>query len=247
MKKITFLIVSLLYVSFIAAQSGDTINDAIAMDGSGIDLDLLDFNSATPSGLSPTCGSTEDVFYRHAVSSGDNKITIGMLSAGVSLLTSVEYQILLAPNGDTNNLQLVDCDSYAVLLVIGGSFELVIDNVNDTDVYYLRVYKTSGLGGVLTDLLNGTSITMMSEFDPALSTTDVEKVELKVVVKVNEIKLPNSDYNSYEIYGLDGKKIMSRANGQVVNSINISQLNKGLFVLRLSNGTNTYAHKFVKR
>ena len=247
MKKITFLIVSLLCVSLIAAQSGDTINDAITIDGSGVSVNVLDFNSSTTSGLSPVCGSTEDVFYMHDVSPSDNKITIGMISAGVSLLTSIEYQILMAPNGDTNNLQLVDCDSYSVLLVVGGSFELIIEDVNDTDVYYLRVYKTAGLGGILTDLLNGTSITMMSEFDATLSTTNVSESEFKLFVQNDQIKLIESDYNSYEVYSLDGKRMMKNSNNEVLSSIDISQLKRGLFVLMLSNGKSKKAYKLVKR
>ncbi|WP_034040000.1 T9SS type A sorting domain-containing protein [Wocania ichthyoenteri] len=247
MKKIIFLIVSLFYVLVIAAQSGDTINDAIVIDGNNVALNILDYNSATQSGLTPSCGSTEDIFYMHAVSTGDNKITIGMTSSSVIIAASVEYQILLAPNGDTNNLQLVTCSSYSVPLIIGGSFEQVIENVTDTDVYYLRVYKPTGLGVELTNLLNGTSITMMSEFDASLSTRDTIKDKIKIIVNEDEIKLYGSKHNAYEVYSLDGKRIVSNTYREQINLINVSQLNKGLFVLVLTNKTSRNVYKFVKK
>lgn len=57
------------------------------------------------------------MFYSHIVSSGDNQVTIGMSST--LAIASVNYQILLAPQGDTNNLSQIVCDSYASILAGG--------------------------------------------------------------------------------------------------------------------------------
>src|SRR5690606_20104690 len=107
----------------VKAQSGDTINDANVVNGADVSVDLLDFNSSTESGLLPECIAAEDVFYMNTVSPGDNKVTIGMVSAGIIVLTQFDYQILMAPGGDTNNLQEVVCSSYVVPILANGSFE----------------------------------------------------------------------------------------------------------------------------
>ncbi|MBJ6369823.1 T9SS type A sorting domain-containing protein [Snuella sedimenti] len=243
----TILFVAFFSISITWSQSGNTINDAIVVDGTEVGLNISDFNSATQSGLSPACGTTEDVFYKHDVSSGDNKITIGMISAGVSLATSVNYQILKAPNGNINSLQVITCSSYNVVLVAGGSFEQVIEGINGTDDYYLRIYKPAGLGGVLTDLINGTSITMVSEFDATLS-TNVKNIEsLKILTTTNVIKLLNNnvDYSSYTIYNMNGQQVKKSIIKS--NSIHISILKKGLYVLNLIGTSETKVYKFIKQ
>lgn len=106
--KNALLFICIVFVSFAAkAQSGDNINDAIMVNGADVSVDLLDFNSATESGLIPQCITAEDVYYMHTVSSGENKVTIGMVSAGVIVLTQFDYQILVAPNGNIGSLQEV--------------------------------------------------------------------------------------------------------------------------------------------
>lgn len=247
MKKSLLFTMMLLYSLFSIAQDGNTIYDAIEVDGVAVAINVLDFNSATASGLLPACGSTEDVFYKHTTNVGDNKLTIGMASAGVSLITDVEYQIIEAPNGDLSQKQVLDCDAYTVLLVVGGSFQFVIEDMSASNTYYLRVYKTSGLGGSLTNLLNGTTITMDSEFDSTLSTVNVNSSEFKFVVKEDEINLyNNTSYNEYSIYALDGKQILNEEKRDVLNSIDISTLAKGIYVMNLKNDNSYNTYKFVK-
>ena len=248
MKKL-LLLVMFINMTLLIAQNGDTINEAIDIDGVGVAVNVLDYNSATISGLMPACGATEDVFYKHDVSSGDNKVTIGMVSAAVSLLTNIDYQILMAPNGNLGSLQEVTCDSYTVLLVAGGSFEFVIENVNEADEYFLRVYKTSGLGGVLTDLLNATSITMISEFDSSLSIGDIDESEnIKFVVKDDYVKLINNhEFTNYSMYSLNGKNILTKQSNDLINSIDLSRFKSNLYVLVLDNGINQKSYKLLKR
>jgi|SRR5690554_3578708 len=245
---------NLLFIAFISctlvikAQSGDTINDAIVVNGADVSIDVLDFNSATVSGLMPECASTEDVFYMHTVSSGDNKVTIGMVSAGLIVLTEFDYQILVAPGGNIGSLQEVLCDSYVVPILASGSFELVIDDVNVDDVYFLRVYKPDGLGGLLSDLLTGTLITMMSEFDSTLSVAETNTNSFKFIVNDNSIKLlNNTEFNNYKVFSLDGKQMISDKSNQLLSDIDISQLNRGLYVLMLQNKRDFKTIKFVKQ
>ncbi|MBN2869091.1 MAG: hypothetical protein JXK08_10490 [Flavobacteriaceae bacterium] len=139
--KNNLLLVAITFATTLFAQNGNTINDAILIDGTLTTINLLNYDSATDSGLAPSCSSSEDVFYKHSLSSGDNKLTIGMASGGLTLLTTgIDYQILMAPSGDLGQLQEVACSSYNIVLLVGGSFEVIMDNVNENDVYYLRVF-----------------------------------------------------------------------------------------------------------
>jgi hypothetical protein len=248
MKKSTLLLMTaLMSFTLINAQSGNTIDDAIEINGTGIGLNVLDFNSATASSLTPACGSSEDVFYKHTVSTGDNKFTVGMVSADITLLTTIEFQLFKAPLGDMGNLEEVVCDDYTVLLVVGGSFEQVIEDVNEGDEFYLRVYRPTGLGGLLTSLLNGTTINMISEFDSTLSIGNVNQSNFKVVVNDNQIKLyNNTEYSNFKIYSLDGKQMMAQQSNQSLNDIDITVLKNGLYVLMLEDEASYKTLKFIK-
>ncbi len=239
---------AILFATTIFAQNGNSINDAISINGTLTSINVLNFDSATDSGLSPSCSTAEDVFYMHTVTSGKNKMTIGMASGGLALLTNVDYQILMAPSGDLGQLQEVSCDSYAVVALVGGSFQLVIDNVNETNVYYLRVFKNTDVGINLTSLLGGTSITMFSEFDATLSTENQEFEDTKIVTKENELEiLGNKSFTSSKIYALTGQEVLKKDNTEVIETVDISQLNTGIYVLVLENDNTSVTHKFVKK
>lgn len=246
--KNNLLLLAIICTTTLFAQNGNTINDAILIDGTLTTIDLLDYNSATDSGLAPSCSSSEDVFYKHTVSSGDNKLTIGMVSGGLALLTTdIDYQILMAPSGDLGQLQEVACSSYNIVVLVGGSFEVIMDNVNNNDVYYLRVFKNSGVGVDLSELLGGTSITMSSEFDPTLNIQSQELKDTKIVTKGNELEiLDNKSFNSSKIYNLTGQEVLKEDHTEVIEIVDISQLNKGIYVLVLENNHTSVTHKFIK-
>ncbi len=54
MKNILHL-VTILFVTTLIGQNGDTINDAIPIDGTLTTINLLNFTNATDSGLTPSC------------------------------------------------------------------------------------------------------------------------------------------------------------------------------------------------
>lgn len=246
MKQI-LLSIALLTYSVLSAQSGDTIDHAIDVDGTNVSVNLLDFTSATASGLLPVCNASEDVFYRHTVSSGDNKVEIGMVSSGLTLLANMDYQILLAPGGDTNAVQEVTCDSYEVFVLAGGSFDLVIDNVNPSDEYYLRVFKNTQALIDLQGLLEGTLITMTSSFDATLSIDDIEENAFDFTVTKDRINLSESaNFSQYQIYGIDGRLVNSSDNLDQNNTIDITNLTKGIYILNIADERRLYSHKFIK-
>ena len=251
MKKTTFLMImaTLLTMHTTISQNGNKIDEVIPIDGTGLGVNFLDYDSATPSNLSPLCANSEDVFYKHTISQGDNRLTIGMVSAGTTLFTEIDYQILKAPNGDTGNLIEVTCDKYEVLLIVGGSFQTIIKNVNSGDDYYLRVFKPSGVGGFLNSLLNGTSVTMISDYDSTLSIGSDTQSKLQVFVNDNQIRLGgNTLYDAMKIFSLGGKQIMYASYKANIETIDISSLQTGMYILTLHNNEGSKEiKKFIKR
>lgn len=246
MKK-TLLCVGLFVAFAINAQDGNTIENAIEINGTSVSVNILNYNSATNSGLTPACDASEDVFYKHVVSTGDNKVQIGMASLGLTLAANIDYQIFLAPSDDLGQLQELECDSYNVVALVGGSFEVVLDNVTPSDAYYLRVYKNNQALINLSSLLSGTSITMNSVFDATLSNVDVEENNVKVLVSQDQIRLVNNtSFNSYQIYGLDGKIVKRIEADENIAAIDTSYLSDGFYVLNLINETENYTYKFIK-
>ncbi|MGM5470411.1 T9SS type A sorting domain-containing protein [Flavobacteriaceae bacterium LMO-SS05] len=248
MKTSTLFIIMMFNALLLGAQIGNTINDPIPVDGTNVSVNLLDYQSATFSALMPMCGSTEDVFYKHVVSSGDNKLTFGMASIAIAVGTAIDFQLLKAPNGDLNNLVEITCDSYPIALIFGGGFLEIVENVSAGDEYYLRVYKPAGLGTLLSTLLNGTSITMMSEFDSTLSIGEENlSGTLQLIVKNDHIKLLNNmDFDGYRVFSLDGKQHSNENSPQLLHLIDISHLDRGLYIVMLENESIYKTYKFLK-
>jgi hypothetical protein len=243
-----FLMISCCQLLIAQTNDGNTINEAIPVDGTNIALQVINYDNSTSSGMLPACDTSEDVFYAHTISPGDNKLTIGLSSAAISLFTSINYQIFVAPNGDLNNLNEVTCDDYDVVLIVGGGFQTVIENINSGDVYYLRVFKPGGLLPALTSsLLSGSSIAMVSEFDATLSTEESTRESIKYAVNSNQIRLLNNrDYDRFHLYNLTGKKITSNKERQFIETIDIDYLHSGLYILVLENDSKRTTFKFIK-
>lgn len=256
MKKITLLFSFISCTMFVFAQDGDELNTAIlCVDNNPVLASDVATSTASTIGA-PNCGSeTDDAFYLNIVSTGDNKIIVSM-ETSVAVVTTVNYQILRAPNGDTNNLEEVFCGSYDVIAGAppvtppGGSFSYEITaNIVDGDEFYLRVYKPSGLTGTaLQTLFNNTTVEMTSLFDATLTSIENSYSNLLLMARNNELILTNNrEYNSFKIYNLSGKLITSDKHYEPLSQINTSLIKQGLYVLVLSDGANQNAFKFVKR
>ena len=248
MRKITILLFSTAFAFVGLAQSGNTILDPINVDGVNVSVNVLNYQNSTASGMTPSClGNNEDVYYRHIPSEGDTVVRIAMATAGLSFISTMEYQILKAPNGDINNIQQLNCDAYTTILLVGGSFEfLLTGNVSNTDEYYLRVFKPNS-GVNLTTVLNNTLISMTSA--NTLSAEEANKdADMKIFVKDNYLNiLNNKKLNKYEIYDITGKKVLKYS---LVgdNKINIEYLPAGMYILKINSNENPISEniKFVK-
>jgi len=250
-KNTLIFLVALFGTLLVNAQEGNTIGEAILTDGIDIPLNILNFNTATASGESASCGdiAEEDVFYKHQISTGDNTMTIELKSSLLTLLTSLEYQILLEPYGDPGNLQEIECDTYYVLLGIGGNLQKEVKNVTPNDTYYFRIRKRSGILGLeLTTLINSTTITMVSSFDPSLSVENLNIDQIKIISDKHSLKLiGNDDYNHYKIFTINGQLVLENTGDQPLSIIDVSRLDKGIYILNLNNGDGKLMLKFIKQ
>jgi hypothetical protein len=246
------LLLLLFVVGFTAtnAQTGNLLSEAIPINGSNVNVNILNFTSASASSTPFSCSGlfNQDVYYKHVINPGANKLTIGMFSLGLTVFSKFDYQILKAPGGDLSNLEEVSCDHYDVVVLVGGSFELILDDFEVNDQFYLRVNTPQGLlASLLSSLLSTTTITMYSEFDATLSVASQDVNDHKIINKSNQLQLlTNKDFKSYKIYSLDGKQVKTVNSLEQLETIDISTLNKGVYVLLLEDNTSTYHHKFIK-
>ncbi|MBN2869090.1 MAG: T9SS type A sorting domain-containing protein [Flavobacteriaceae bacterium] len=89
---------------------------------------------------------------------------------------------------------------------------------------------------------------MFSEFDPTLSTSTQEFEKTKIVTKENELEiLGNESFTSSKIYALTGQELHKEDNTEFIDTVDISQLNTGIYVLVLENENTSVTHKFAKK
>lgn len=255
MRIITFLLLFLFCFNLSRAQNGDEITDAVLCPDSTPITAFHVSDATTASSISaPNCVSGGiDAFYFNPISASDNKITIGMETT-YAVNTTIHYQILRAPAGDINNLQEYICSSFDVIVGVppltdGGSFSTEITtNVNSTDVYYLRVYKPTGLTDpIIEALFDATTVSMTSENDGTLSFSEFSKSNIKLVMKTDRLEIiNNSQYYNYRVYSISGKLIKEKKQKELVSQVDISFFNKGVYLLMLDNGKKNKVYKFIK-
>ena len=247
------LFVALLCASILTAQN--TIGSADPVDGTE-DLSVTTAPAnISDSGLMPSCVSGRpDLFYSHDVSTGDNKVTIGlnMTPNPGYPTTTINVQILRAVGGNiTTGIEQVQCLNFTVTAAGGGSFSQTIDNgVLEADDYFLRIYVPNGLSiSQLNALTANTDITMTSEFDATLSSTDFATSGFSYKVLTNSIELRSiKSFKSVYVFDIAGKQIMNVSNDQTDRSIDISGLRNGVYIMNLiGNEADNRSIKFVKK
>ncbi|SFD33921.1 T9SS type A sorting domain-containing protein [Algibacter pectinivorans] len=257
MRATTFLLLMLFFTNFIVAQNGDEITDAVLCpDATPIIAEHVSDATTASSTSAPECVSGGiDAFYYNTISSGDNKITVSM-ETNYGVDTTIHYQILRAPAGDIMSLQEVICSSFDVVvglppLTPGGSFSNeIITNVNANDVFYLRVYKPTGLAApAIEALFNATTVEMTSVEDATLSYKEFYTSTIKVINGVNNLEiLNNSIFNGFNIYNINGQLIAHSKQNSVVSKIDIASFNSGIYILSLNsdNVKDKAVYKFMK-
>jgi len=236
MRTLLLFSIMLFIKSNLIAQN--SISTAEPLDGSASSLQVSLLSTAIASNLDTSCvdDSGADIFFKHEVSTGDNRLIISMNSGPViGLGTIIRYQIIKADTfGNIDSSFNIVCGTYDSVLLFGGGFEHTFDGVSPGDFYYLRVFKPEGLGGLLGDLLNVTTISMTSINEPSLSISEsnLDK-EFRYWKSDNYLKFSNDAHvESYEVYNTNGQLITKGAID--ATGIPITYLNKGLYIFKLS-------------
>ena len=254
MKKITLLL--LFNISLFFAQNGDEIATAVNCPDN-IPVTATHVPNATTTdipGLNCVVNG-EDAFYFNAISTDDNIIEISMVTT-VAVVTTINYQILKAPNGDTNNLQEITCDSYNVIAgappvtAPGGAFsETINTNISLGDIFYLRVYKPTGLTGTaLQNLFNNTTVQMKSYDGTTLFNDGVANHKTQLLSYKDTVVLTHAKENTkVDIYSLNGKKVKSLQLGSTGTvTISTAGFNTGIYMLKAFTHTGLKTYKFHK-
>ncbi|WP_055446187.1 T9SS type A sorting domain-containing protein [Lacinutrix mariniflava] len=263
-KLLTLLL--LLSTSFALAQAGNTLAEAIEITDNNT-ITLTDaFTGLDGSGMSPHCfGNTldpkKDLFYFNTIDATHNRINFSMDSQ-VGVVARIYFQISRAIGGDTNNVVEVVCSFYDINVVpLGGSMSIELPNatypsgiVNSTDVYYLRIFSPTDQLGVDLDqttvdaILSNTTVNITSLDSSTLSVTNESPQSINFFTSENKINISNNiSFNSYEIYSLDGKKIDNNKENEFIENIDISNLIRGVYILKLSGVNSVKSIKFIKK
>ncbi|OIQ15631.1 T9SS type A sorting domain-containing protein [Lacinutrix sp. MedPE-SW] len=266
MRKKLFLLLFVLSTYYSFSQAGNTRTTAIeTLDNTSITLTNA-FNGLTPSLQQPYCfgdnlNQKTDLFYFNTIDPNHDSITIN-LDSQIGVVARIYFQILRAAGGSSGTLTEVLCSFYDINVVpVGGSATIEIPSgalpngiVNNNDVYYLRIFTPTDQLGVDLDqttvdaILSNTTISMTSFDSTTLSTETFNTNTVKYSIANNIIAISNNNtYNNYEIYNLEGKRIVSQKQLNTIKSIDIKNLNKGLYFLKLSgNGQTHKTIKFIK-
>jgi hypothetical protein len=110
----------------------------------------------------------------------------------------------------------------------------------------MHTYVSNGTYNVRLIANNGcTADTIFQSVDLSTLSIDENEKEFKIYTNENHIKfISDLNMNEYEIYSMNGKKVMF---GHVTNKeIDITTLDKGVYILRLINGAEFLTQRFMK-
>lgn len=128
-----------------------------------------------------------------------------------------------------------------------GIYFLNLDDSNDYIEYKFQIYQIDNSGNQIGDAVN-----MVYIYDSTLSTS-TEKlaqmgVDIENTIASEEIKLQTNESVAAAIYDLNGKKVLEKSLQNGNQSINISMLNAGVYLIRFNNQFgSTATAKIIKK
>ena len=127
--------------------------------------------------------------------------------------------------------QIVNLDSYA-----GNSSVMLSFIYNDLGFY--------GAGLALDDIRVFNTLTgdVLSNTNKQLESFTIYPNPVNNVINFNT----NIEFTSLEIININGQKLMEYSKNPITNSIDVSQLNKGIYFLNIVNGKTSVTKKFIK-
>ncbi|WP_121665676.1 T9SS type A sorting domain-containing protein [Mesonia aquimarina] len=128
-----------------------------------------------------------------------------------------------------------------------GTYFLNLDNSNNYIEYKFKIYQIDNSGNQV-----GNAITINYVYDANLSTSTEELAQMGVdienTIASEEIRLQTSENIFASIYDLNGKKVFEKSLQNGNQSINISMLNAGVYLVRFNNQSgNTATAKIIKK
>ncbi|AXO79082.1 T9SS C-terminal target domain-containing protein [Olleya aquimaris] len=76
----------------------------------------------------------------------------------------------------------------------------------------------------------------------------IQDPKLNYFVKQDLIKITNNtSFKQYEVYNILGKKVLQKKDHKYIETINISDLAKGVYILKMSNNNTFKTLKFIKQ
>ncbi len=126
---------------------------------------------------------------------------------------------------------------------------LSVDNLTPGQTYYIQVWLEAISGGRIVTTETGGFILNVEDAE-VLSTSDIETESLNLSMYPNPtdgdvtIKLANNEIiKNIEIYSLTGKKVLETKNEETL--INVHQLSKGIYLVKVLGNRKTYVKKLI--
>jgi uncharacterized delta-60 repeat protein len=194
--------------------------------------------SSTSSNNNPGCQDAGliivDVWFQFmAPASGSVTLT---LNAGTFTLKSALYE-------NCSDLTPIAC----------GDNGLQVDNLNPGQTYYVQTWVEADLSGLLpqNDLTEVGDFTIKIDDTSTLSSFEFSNFEASFKMYPNPAQTyvtldANQSFNGFEIYSINGKKLLSQSHLNTQNhSVDVSQLSKGIYLIKVSDENSTLTQKLI--
>jgi len=174
-----------------------------------------------------------------------------------TIIADVWYSITVPETGEFSIegsgfgglLKFAVYESCASTSSISCGLNISLDNLTPNDVYYLKVWMetTSNKG---SQNLDTGSFTLTASESSVLS-VDEESLNNNFVVYPNpassiiNISINNKEIKKVELFSLKGQRIITKKRD--LNTINVSNLPQGIYILKVSDNKKDYIKKIIKK
>ncbi|GAA4768296.1 MULTISPECIES: T9SS type A sorting domain-containing protein [Flavobacterium] len=230
-----------------APPVNDDCVNAIALTVGGIfgDNDIAGsvLGGNTTAGVTPSCQSnfSADVWYSVIVPASGN-LTIETQVAATNSMTD---SVVAAFSGTCGSLTEIGCDDDGGPTGANNLMSILsLTGRTPGEVIYVGVWKYNTTAPTSTN-----SEFIVSAYDASLSTTSFDKNSLKVYPNpVNDVLnlSYSSEISSVEVFNIIGQKVLVKNLNATQGEVNISNLNSGSYIVRVTSGDQVQTIKIVK-
>ncbi len=179
--------------------------------------------------------------------SGDYSVGIGSVSStadatwATDLMYDTTYRVTVRYNQDTNIAELwINASSESDTSILGAD---ETDPGNSITQFALRQSDSDENETIRVD-----NLIISETFDGTLSVENVVADEFKMFPNPNSngllnISVPNGETVNVAIYDVLGKQVLAK--NEIRENVNVSNLNSGLYIVKLSQGNSTITKKLI--